>query len=153
MIQIKYINSHSFWLALRTNYPFLLPWKKMEFKNIRNNLRWCLINVRWKQWSQSKLYFRYGHEIVFCEYIGILTYYQTSLQLFMWSNGKRKNIYNIYKIVFHSGQLHIVTLTYAHSYLQLLMLNNGKGKIIYENYKHVFHYDKPGPVASKHGNL
>ena len=72
----------------------------------------------------------------------MLTYNQTSLQLFMWSYGARKNIYNIYKLVFCPGKIKIAILNYDHGYLQLLMLNHGKGKIIYDNQKLVFHHNK-----------
>ena len=40
----------------------------------------------------------------------------------------KKNIYNIYNLVFVLVGYKIVTLTYDHGYLQLFMLNNGKRK-------------------------
>ena len=67
------------------------------------------------------------------DFIGISTYDQTYLQLFMWNNGERKIIHNIYKLVFVIVRYRILNLTYDHRYSQLLVLNYGKRGVIYDN--------------------
>ena len=66
-------------------------------------------------------------KLYFCESIGISTYDQTSLQLFMLNNGRRKLYITFISSFFVLTSYKIVTLTYDHRYLQSLMLNNGKG--------------------------
>ena len=65
--------------------------------------------------------------IVFCESIEISNYDQSYLQLFMWNNGTRNVIKNIYRIFFVLVRYQIVTLTYDYIYSQLLMLKIVKG--------------------------